>query len=115
MAQKTFREALLARLADDKIKLPEVARGSGVSLPQLRKLVARDAATTNVEDAARIAAFFGVTLDQFLGNPELSGPIEIMRLYTSLPPHLRVRMQAYAEGLLEAQEATQEQPATTYE
>ena len=99
---KTFRTAFLQALDQSGESLSSVARGSGVSEGQLKKLKARENASTNVDDAVKVAAHFGMTLDQFLGDPELKDPVEIVQLYNQLPDHLKGKFAAYGEGLLEA-------------
>ncbi len=81
---KTFRAALLQALEETGLPLSKVALGSGVSYDQLKKLKQRPHASTNVDDARAVANFFGVTLDQFLGDTTVSARAEIIDLYNRL-------------------------------
>lgn len=63
---KTFRTALIDALDRTGIPLKQVCEGSKVSYEQFKKLVQREDAATNVDDAVRVANFFGVTMDEFI-------------------------------------------------
>lgn len=99
---RTFQEAFRAALTKSGVSLAEIARSTGISTGQLKQLKNRDGASTNVDDALLIVGFFGVSLPEFLDDPELSRPVEIVRLYNQLEPHLRARLAAFGEGLLAA-------------
>lgn len=101
MTQK-FRQAFIRALEESGLSLRAVAIGSGVSEEQLKKLKQRETATTNVDDAKKVAEFFGMGLDDFLDDPELSRPVEIAALYSRLPHRLKLEFQAYAEELTAA-------------
>ena len=81
---KTFRSALLDALEETGLPLSKVAAGSGVSYDQLKKLRQRPEASTNVDDARSVANFFGVTLDQFLQDTEVSTRVELTGPYSRL-------------------------------
>ena len=93
---RKFRDAFIDALVKSGLSLRAVAVGSGVSEGQLKKLKQRENATTNVDDARKVAAFFGVGLDQFLDDPELSHHVEIAELYSRLPHPLKQAFQAFA-------------------
>lgn len=95
---KTFRTALLEHLAKTGEPLAQVAARAGVSYPQLKRLKAREGASTNVEDAMAIAHAFGVTLDEFLGDTMVADRIEIVGLYNQLSPSEREILRAAARG-----------------
>lgn len=94
---RKFRDAFLDALNQSGLSLRAVAIGSGVSESQLKKLKQRENATTNVDDARKVAEFFGLGLDTFLDAPGLSRPVEIVELYSRLPHRLKQEFQAYAE------------------
>lgn len=96
---RRFRDAFLDALEQSGLSLRAVAIGSGVSESQLKKLKQRENATTNVDDAKKVAEFFGLGLDTFLDDPGLSRPVEIVELYSRLPHRLKLEFQAYAEEL----------------
>lgn len=98
---RSFRDAFVQALTRSGLSLRAVAIGSGVSESQLKKLRQRENATTNVEDAKKVAAFFGLGLDDFLDDPELSAQVEIAALYSRLPDPLKQAFQAYAQELSE--------------
>lgn len=99
---RRFRDAFVEALEKSGLSLRAVAIGSGVSEEQLKKLKQRENATTNVDDAKKVAEFFGMGLDDFLDDPELSRPVEIAALYSRLPHRLKLEFQAYAKELTAA-------------
>lgn len=96
---KTFRQAFLEALDKTGITVAEVARRSKVSQEQLNKLRQRDGARTNVDDARRIAAAFGATLDEFLDELAARDRDEIARLLSELDPQERDFLLRAARGL----------------
>lgn len=67
-AGRWFREAFLARVDQAGASMTDIARATGVSLDVLKKLRGRADASTTVENAVLIAAFFGETVNDFLGE-----------------------------------------------
>lgn len=66
---KPFKEALEIALKATGRSLRSVALGAGVSYDQMKSLMQGKSSTTNVDDGVKIAAAFGVTIeDFFLGN-----------------------------------------------
>lgn len=63
--ENTFKSALEHALAATGRSLRSVAMQASVSYDQLKNLKQGKAATTNVDDARRVAGAFGVTLDDF--------------------------------------------------
>ena len=109
---RTFRDAFIEVLQESGDTIANVARGSGVSEEQLKKLKQRPGAATNVDDAARVAAYFGLGLDEFLRAPELADRIAIASLYNRLPDELKRQLQAYGQELSEASDrAAPESPS----
>lgn len=66
--KERFREALIARVHAYGISVSELARKTGVSKSQLDKLMQRRVVSTNVDDAATLARFFGSTVEEFMGS-----------------------------------------------
>ena len=93
---KTLSQAFAEALDRTGMSEASVAQQCGMSLEQLRALTLGQISETNVDDAARLPRFFGVELEQFLGNPQLKSPIEIARLYNRLPDDLKRQFQVYA-------------------
>ena len=81
---KTFRDALLSAIEQSGISLKAVADGAGVSYEQLKKVRQWPDASTNVDDAVRVANYFGLTLDEFLGDPLASDRAAAVALYMQL-------------------------------
>ncbi|MEM5541777.1 S24 family peptidase [Sulfitobacter sp. AS92] len=64
----TFSEALSAALSSTKTPLRQISERAGVSYEQLKKVKQGKSQSTNVDDAQRVAAALGLTLDQFLNG-----------------------------------------------
>lgn len=64
----TFSEALATALQASKTSLRQIAERAGVSYEQLKKVKQGKSQSTNVDDAQRVAAALGLTLDQFLNG-----------------------------------------------
>lgn len=85
----TFRTALLEAISANDISLRKVAIGAGVSYEMLKKLKQTDGYRTNIEDAIKIAAFFGKTIDDFISRPELQSDLELIDILSRLRPEDR--------------------------
>ena len=68
MSKMLFKDALIRHLEESGLSVAEIARRSGVGKGQLDKLRQGKSKSTNVDDAARIAVSFGMTLDDFLSD-----------------------------------------------
>lgn len=64
--KERFREALIARVHASGISVSELSRKTGISKSQLDKLMQRRVITTNVDDASKLAKFFGDTVEDFM-------------------------------------------------
>ncbi|MEH6521199.1 hypothetical protein [Sulfitobacter sp.] len=62
----------------------KVAEAAKVSYEQLKKLKQGKTQNTNVEDARRIATYFGKSLEDFIESPEMKADIEIADLLNQL-------------------------------
>ena len=100
----TFREAFVIALEAHDKTVPQVSAGTGVSVYQLRKLKEGKSRRTNVDDAVKVAAFFGKTLDKFIEDPESKSDIEIAALLSELPPEVRNFLIAGAQAQAAAQD-----------
>ena len=56
--KNTFRQAFIAAVAEADISVKKVAEAAGVSYEQLKKLNQGKSASTNVDDAQKIAEVF---------------------------------------------------------
>ncbi|GAB5433944.1 MAG: S24 family peptidase [Epibacterium sp.] len=64
--QQSFRDAFLAAIETSGKSMRKVASDAGVSYEQLKNLAQGKSKSTNVDDAVKIAASFGTTLEGFL-------------------------------------------------
>lgn len=81
---KTFAEAFIAAVSRSGWTIKRVADLSGVSAEQLKKVNQGKSRSTNAEDAVRVAAVFGLTLNEFLEDETVSDRIEIVEIYNRL-------------------------------
>lgn len=94
---KTFRTALAEAMRAQQIPLATVADATGVSYDQLRKLLRRDTAKTNYEDALKIAAYFGMTLNEFLEDDLAEDRARLVQTYLRLTEGEREILRAAAQ------------------
>jgi transcriptional regulator with XRE-family HTH domain len=87
---KTFKDAVEYALKETGVSLSAVAEATGVSYEQLKKLRQRPNASTNVDDAKRIANYFGKSLDEFLGDDLAQDRAAVVEAYNRLTPEERV-------------------------
>lgn len=99
---RRFRDAFLDMLAHRGDTLAGIARGARVSEEQLKKLKQRDTASTNVDDAVRIAHHFGLSLDELLQDDFVRVREEVVGLYTALTPQERQMLQELAKARRDA-------------
>jgi phage repressor protein C with HTH and peptisase S24 domain len=66
--ERTFKDALDFALRSTKRSLRSVAISAGVSYEQLKGLMQGKARTTNVDDGVRVAAAFGVSVEDFFAG-----------------------------------------------
>lgn len=112
--QKTFRIALIEALDATGMPLKRVAEVAGVSYDQLKKLKNTDGATTNVDDAKKVANALGYTLDEMLGDDLIQRRERVAALYRQLTERERAILLAAAHALpahnLEAEELLPQAP-----
>ena len=73
-------------------------------LAALQTFMQDDKGALVVEDAIKVAEFFGLSLDRFLDDPKVANHIAIAQLYSSLPPLLKAQLEAYAQERSDAQD-----------
>ena len=109
-----FRETLITRLEETGTTIAHLARQTGVPKTLIDKLNQRRAVATNYADAMAIAAYFGQTLEQFVGNDpektceemgELRKFRPILDLLSQLSPARRLLIQYQLEGIVHRQRA----------
>ena len=62
----TFREALVWHLENYPQKISEIEAETGVSRDQLYRVKTGKSASTNADDALKVARFYGKTLEEFV-------------------------------------------------
>ena len=92
----SFREALLKEIAARGTSLRKLCEISGVSYEQAKKLSQRPDATTNVDDAVKLARALGLTVNELLQDDLASDRIEQARLWSQLSEPERRMLQALA-------------------
>jgi hypothetical protein len=95
---KTFRQALLDALERTKVPLSAVAQKTQVSYEQLKKVGQRENASTNVDDARKVAAYFGLTLDEFLEDSLAEDRLRAANLWFELTEAEQEILRAAARG-----------------
>lgn len=88
----------MALLAERGATISQVARSTGVSYEQLKKLGQRETASTNVDDAVKIAHHFGLTIDEFLQDDLAADRISQVRLWLELTEEERGLLRDAARG-----------------
>jgi len=82
-----------------------------VSYEQLKKVRQGKSASTNVDDAIKVARFLGKTLDQFLGDPSFQQDAEIIALWQRLRPEERQFLRNAAKAQIAARDRSQQESA----
>ncbi len=103
LRMKTFADALNEAVAEDGTSLRKVAIGAGVSYDMLKK-VSSDGNRINYQDGLKVASFFGLSLEDFLGAEEGRLPYKMAHAYSQLSDEQRLRLLGYAEALSEQAE-----------
>lgn len=93
----TFAHALKKAMEARSISLRKIAELSGVSYEQLKKLNQGKSQSTNVDDAQRVAAALGMSLDQFLNGEFASHPTITIAGQVGAGAHVPV-FDAYEKG-----------------
>ena len=96
----TFREALILKLKATGKSLKSVAEGAKVSYEQLKKVRQGESKSTNVDDAVKVAAYFGMTLNDFMLGEQATARSEIVALLERLSPESRDLLISVAKGQL---------------
>jgi transcriptional regulator with XRE-family HTH domain len=95
---KTFRQAFLETLERTREPVAKIAREAGVSEEQLKKVKQRENASTNVDDAVKVAHHFGMSLDEFLDDETVRLRGEVLAVYAQLTPAERQLLQDLAKA-----------------
>ncbi|OLS43024.1 hypothetical protein BV509_00765 [Rhodovulum sulfidophilum] len=102
MAQD-FRDALQWHMSQNGTTVAELSRETGVSRDVINKVRLRDGASTSVENAMLIAAFYGKSVNQFILCEEVGQVDRLKNLVELISPEVRPLLEAQIRGLLSAQ------------
>ncbi|HBR41798.1 hypothetical protein DSM110277_02045 [Sulfitobacter pontiacus] len=94
----------LRRRIDEDPELTEagLAKKAGLSDSAIRQYFSKPNRTPRVENARKICAALGTTLEEFMSEAQTPEEKEIVRLTLALPDHLRRQLLSYAKGLVDA-------------
>lgn len=95
---KKFRDALIEALDRTGWKLQAVCEAAGVSYEQMKKVRAGKSASTNVDDALKMAHAFGLSLDEFVGDTTVEDRQEVVALWREISEAEREILRAAARG-----------------
>ena len=99
---KSFRDALIEGIASSGVSVAELARATGVSKDQIHKVKQGKSRSTNVDDALKIANYFGQSLDEFLEDSSTQKDAEIASLLMQLEPTERQFLLNAAKAQIDA-------------
>ncbi len=108
----TFRDALLKHLDETGVSVADLAKNAEVSAQQIYKIKQGKSASTNVDDAIKIAGHFGKTVEEMVYGANASAS-SLLRVYSKLNIAQRVRLLAYAQGLIDAGSGEVAEPLPT--
>lgn len=96
---KSFRSALIESLKKPgALSLRQIAERAGVSYEQLKKVKQREDATTNVDDARKVANALGLSLDEFLDDNLTEARAAVVARYNLLAKAERDYLQAIEDA-----------------
>lgn len=95
-----FRSALIWHMEQHKTTIADLVARTGVSRDVINKLKARSDASTTVENAMLIAAFYGKTVNQFIMRQEVDDQTRAQNLFELLQPEDARLLEAQIQGLL---------------
>jgi len=100
---RSFGDTPKARMDAEEVSIADISRATGVSSDIVKKLRSREGSTTNVEDAAKLAAYFGQSVEDFMSDsPARAGLKAKIDLLT--PGEQRIVL-AQIEGILASRAA----------
>jgi hypothetical protein len=100
----TFRNALIWHLDNGPYKIAELVRLSGVTRDIINKLKFRENASTDVDNARKIAACYGKTIEQFIRLGEVDNADKMRALSSLLLPEEQSLIEAQIRGILDRRE-----------
>ena len=98
-----FLQKLRAKIdGDPDLTDAGLAKKAGMSDSAIRQYYSKPDRTPRVENARKICAALGTTLEEFMSEAHTPEEKEIVRLTLLLPDHLRRELLGYAKGLAAA-------------
>ncbi|WP_353345504.1 hypothetical protein [Litorivita sp. NS0012-18] len=95
-----FRTAFIWHMNKHDSSVSKIVRATGISRDVLNKLLARENSSTAVENALRISAYFGKTLEQFMSCDEGGSVGSLSSLVDLLRPDEARLLTAQIQGIL---------------
>lgn len=107
MSDHQIIEPFLVRLrdridSDPKITAASLSVKAGLSNAAIRHWLNGDSKSPTIENARKVCAALGTTLEEFMSEAQTAEEKEIVRLVMKLPAPLRQKLLAYGEGLAAA-------------
>lgn len=99
-----FRDALLRHMARDHTTIAKLAKCAGVSSDIIKKVRTRPHASTNAEDASKIAAFYGKSVAEFIRCEEVPSVDAITALLALLTPEEKRLLEAQVRAMLQVRD-----------
>jgi transcriptional regulator with XRE-family HTH domain len=95
----SFNTALIHHMQQERVTIAELAKAAGVSADLIKKARTRPNGSMNAEAAARIAAYFGKSVDQFIRREDVDQADELRRLLRLLSEDEKRFLLAQIRGL----------------
>lgn len=90
-------------------RIVDLVNGTGVSRDVVNKILGRSSASTSVDSAILIAAFYGKSVNQFVSKQDVSDIEKVTTLFELMQPEDLHMLEAQIQGIL-AQRARQSGP-----
>lgn len=85
----SFRNALISHMEAEGTTINALCAATGVSRDVIAKVRSRERASTTVENAMKIAAFYGKSVEEFISGAEVSPQSALAQMVTLLDPQER--------------------------
>lgn len=101
-----FKAALEWHMKEHGTSIADLVKGAGVTRDVVNKVLYRETASTSVENAILIAAFYGKSVNQFVSRQDVSEIEKVRNLFELMLPEDLQLLEAQIQGIL-AQRARQ--------
>lgn len=95
-----FKQALEWHMKEHDTKIVDLVNGAGVTRDVVNKVLYRKPASTSVENAILIAAFYGKTVNQFVSLQPVSSLERAKNLFELMQPEDLQLLEAQIQGIL---------------